>query len=124
MTAADRLYVDLLAAGVVLVADGERLRVRAPRVGITAEQRAALAAHRDGVRSIVSALYRTAEECAAAVEWSPCRRMGECRRPNGALPCGVPPTSCVCGELLPAGRRYLCRDCGATGDDASTVLPG
>jgi len=111
---AEAVLADLLAAGVVLVADGERLRVRAPRGGLTPAPREALEARREEVRMLVAARFRGPAECVAAAGGGlvpPCRRMSACARPHDGRPCLVPATCCVCGASLPAGRRYLCEGC-------------
>ena len=112
---AEDLFVTLTRAGVVLVADGERLRVWAPRGVLTTELRAVMELRRDALREIVTTRFRGAGECLAArggraFTW-PCPRMGVCTRPIDSRPCLVPPTCCVCGAKLTQGRRYCCPNC-------------
>ncbi len=120
---AEALFVDLTRAGVVLVADGERLRVRAPRGALTGELRAAMELHRAALRKIVAARFWGPEECVAArgngQPLRPCLRMSACARPADGRPCLVPATCCICGARLVPGRRYLCPACSNPGSGTS-----
>ena len=111
---AEAVLADLLAAGLVLVADGERLRVRAPRGGLMPALREALEARKEAVLALVAARFRGPAECVAAAGGGlvpPCRRMALYARPSEGRPCLLPASCCVCGASLPAGRRYLCPAC-------------
>jgi hypothetical protein len=113
----EALLGDLHASGVVLVADGERLVVRAPKGALTPELRHALDVRREALRTLVAHLYRSPSECVAAQRGLrvPCRRMSPCAEPVDGRPCLVPATCCVCGAPLSAGRRYLCESCSKEG---------
>lgn len=119
----EALLADLLSAGVVLVADGEQLRARAPTGTLPPALRDALAVRRAEVRALVTTRFRGPGACAVADDGGltpPCRRMSKCARPSDGRPCLIPATCCACGGSLPPGRRYLCRTCtgkGATRDD-------
>ncbi|MDP9367828.1 MAG: hypothetical protein M3Q03_06070 [Chloroflexota bacterium] len=125
---AEELFVALTRAGVVLVADGERLRVRAPRGALTAELRAAMELRRDALRQIVAARFRGPGECLAAQgngrSIRPCLRMGACARPVNGRPCLVPATCCVCRAALVCGRRYLCVTCSDEDRALATYYQG
>ncbi len=120
---AEDLFVTLTRAGVVLVADGERLRVRAPRGVLTADLRAAMERRRDALCEFVAARFRGPGECLAArgdaESMRPCLRMGACARPADGRPCLVPATCCVCGARLAPGRRYCCPACS---DERRTMV--
>ncbi len=122
------LFVALTRAGVVLVADGERLRVRVPREALTVEMRTVMELRRNALREIVAARYRGPRECLGARgdsgSLAPCSRMGACARPVDGRPCLVPATCCVCGAALMSGRCYLCEPCTATGGMMLTTNEG
>ena len=109
------LFLILTDMGVALVADGERLRVRAPRGVLTTEVRTAMELRRDGLHDLVAARFRGPKECLASRGGShsmrPCPRMGACPRPIDGRPCLVPAICCICGARLDPGRRYCCPTC-------------
>ncbi len=119
----EELFVALTRAGVVLVADGERLLVRAPRGALTDELRAVMELRRDALRQIVAARFRGPKECLAArdggVSTGPCLRMGACARPVDGRPCLIPTTCCICRAALGPGHRYLCVTCSNPGSGTS-----
>ncbi len=120
---AEELFVALTRGRVVLVADGERLRVRAPRGALTTELRAAMEVRRDALRENVAARFRGPEECVAArdggISLRPCPRMGVCARPIDGRPCLIPTTCCICRAALGPGHRYLCVTCSNPGSGTS-----
>ncbi len=113
---AEDLFRTMRALGVVLVVDGERLRVRAPRGVLTPPLRAAMDHEREALRSLMVSQFREPRTCLVARGdvglVQPCRRMSPCARPVDGRPCLVPATCCVCGEVLSVGRRYCCPACG------------
>ncbi len=119
----EELFVALTRAGVVLVADGERLRVRALRGTLTAELRAAMELRRDALRELVAAQFRGPGECVEAQgngsSMRPCRRMGVCARSIEGRPCFIPAICCICGDGLTPGRRYCCPACS---DERRTMV--
>ena len=100
----------LLERGVVLVADGERLRFR-PREAVTPDLRAALVEHKADLLRLLDA-----EE--AGVRWR-AEMMRSQLRPNGPIPFLVArrdlddtPEQCLsCGDPLGEGRRFRCGPC-------------
>lgn len=117
----DVLVADLVDAGVVLVADGDRLRVRAPRGVLTPDLRDRLERRRDAVRGIVAGRYRGPRECAAAARGlrRPCRRMSGCAEPAEGRPCLMAAACCLCGAALEPGRVYVCAACAEAGVEAN-----
>ncbi len=119
----EELFVALTRAGVVPVADGERLRVRAPRGALTAELRAAMELHRHTLWKLLKVRFRGPEECVEAQgngsSMRPCRRMGVCARSIEGGPCFIPATCCICGDGLTPGRRYCCPACS---DERRTMV--
>ncbi|MDP9367261.1 MAG: hypothetical protein M3Q03_03120 [Chloroflexota bacterium] len=105
---AERLLEELLRAGAIPILEGARLRIAAPPGTLTSERRDALAGCLPELRALVSARWRSREECAAP---RLCRRMTPCARPVDGYPCLIPATCCVCGTRLAPGRRYCCPTC-------------
>ncbi len=105
---AERLLEELLRAGAIPVLDRGRLRIEAPPGTLTWERREALSGCLPELRALVSARWRSREECIAP---RPCRRMTPCTRPINGRPCLVPATCCICGAKLAPGRRYCCPTC-------------
>jgi hypothetical protein len=114
----------LRSLGVVLVVDGERLRLRVPRGVLTPALRAALDRERDALRLVVAAQFRDRTTCVVARAdvglVQQCRRMSPCARPVDGRPCLMPPTCCVCGEALEPGHRYVCPACANPDPTMST----
>lgn len=113
---AEALLGALTEAGVVLIADGARLRVRVPAGALSPELREALAARRDQIQALVAERFRGSAECLAARAAGairPCRRMSPCARPVHGRACLIPATCCDCGGELPPGLRYRCPACTA-----------
>jgi hypothetical protein len=108
---AERLLAELLEAGAIPLIEGGRLRVEAPPAVLTAARRERLADCLPELRALVATRWRQREECVAARS---CRRMSPCAEPVGGRLCLVPATCCLCGGLLPPGRRYLCPACTET----------
>ncbi len=109
---AERLLEELLRAGAIPVLEGGRLRIEAPPGTLTSERREALAGCLPELRALVTARWRSREECAAP---RPCRRRTACARPRDGRPCRTPATCCVCGTFLVPGRRYCCSACADDG---------
>ena len=110
---AERLLEELLRAGAIPVLEGGRLRIEAPPGALTAERQEALAGCLPELRALVTARWRSREECIAP---RPCRRMTPCAKPIDIRPCRNPATCCTCGARLVPGRCYLCAICSsATG---------
>lgn len=109
---AEALLDDLLRAGAVPSISGGRLEVAAPPEVMTERRREALAGSLPEVRALVAARWRSREQCVAR---RLCRLNSLCAMPEDGRPCLVPATCCVCGEPLPAGRRYLCAVCAQGG---------
>ncbi len=125
---AEDLFVALTRAEVALVADGERLRVRAPRGAVKAELRTAMELRRDGLRDLVAARLRGPKECLASRGGThampPCPRMGTCPRPINGRPCLVPAICCICGARLDPCCRYCCPTCADDGRMRVTTHKG
>ena len=107
-TEAEALLADLLAAGAIPLVEDGRLRIEAPGGVLDTRRRERLAGCLPELRGIVESRWRSREECRAR---RPCRRMGRCAEPDGALSCKGDFTCCLCGAPLPAGHRYLCAAC-------------
>ncbi len=105
---AERLLEELLRAGAIPVLEGGRLRIEAPPGTLTSGRREALTGCLPELRALVSARWRSREECVAP---RPCRRMSPCTRPIGRRPCLTPPTCCICVVPLTPGRLYCCSTC-------------
>ena len=120
------LFRTLRSLGVVLVVDGERLPVRAPRGVLTPALRAALGQEREELRALVAAHVRGPTTCVVARGdmglVQPCWRMSPCARPVDDRPCLVPATCCVCSEALPPGHRYLCPACAKPAPSTSVLM--
>ncbi len=122
----EALLARLIGHGVVLVPDGERLRVRAPRGVLTPEVRVMLARHRAGLHALVASRFRGSGACLRARGDTgltmPCRRMSPCALPEDGRPCLLPPTCCLCGDPLPPSHRYLCHACANASKTSASSL--
>ncbi len=100
----------LSARGVVLVADGQRLRFR-PREAVTPDLRAALVEHKAELLRLLGAEQEEIRWRAEAMRLQ--------LRPTGPIPFLVArrpltdaPGRCLsCGDVLIEGRRYRCGPC-------------
>lgn len=109
---AEGLLAELLSDGAIPVMVDGRLQIDAPLGVLTPARQEQLAACIAEMRTIVATRWRPREKC---VSRRPCRTMSICAEPVDGRPCLIPPTCCLCGGPLAAGRLYLCDACSHTG---------